>query len=70
MEGVPHGRGRAHSPHRFEVGQQGLGRGRPHAIIYRDGLMAFAALSALNFLCFLLLWLLTVLLLAGLVRHY
>ena len=87
------------------------GRGRPHAIIYRDGLMAFAetvigsrrmrravrdgtvlswlgglsglllayyftsvgafaALSALNFLCFLLLWLLTVLLLAGLVRHY
>ena len=111
MEGVPHGRGRAHGPHRFEVGQQGLGRGRPHAIIYRDGLMAFAetvigsrrmrravrdgtvlawlgglsglllayyftsvgafaALSALNFLCFLLLWLLTVLLLAGLVRHY
>ena len=87
------------------------GRGRPHAVIYRDGLMAFAetvigsrrmrravrdgtvlswlgglsglllayyftsvgafaALSALNFLCFLLLWLLTVLLLAGLVRHY
>ena len=87
------------------------GRGRPHAIIYRDGLMAFAetvigsrrmrravrdgtvlswlgglsglllayyftsvgafaALSALNFLCFLPLWLLTVLLLAGLVRHY
>ena len=37
---------------------------------YFTSVGAFAALSALNFLCFLLLWLLTVLLLAGLVRHY